>query len=181
MLSTRDALLCMLILILVSAGGVRASGQTKLMANDAAAFDLFGIAVAISGDTVVVGANSDDVGWSNAGSAYVFVREGSTWIQQAKLTASVPRALDQFGTSVAISGDTVIIGAPSDDDDMPLNGGSVYVFTRTGTTWSQQAQLLPSDTLRASQFGFSVAFWGNTVLVGAPLDSNRETELFSIW
>ena len=105
------------------------SQQAKLIANDAATEDRFGLAVAISGDTAVVGAWGDDDSGSNSGSAYVFVRSGVTWSQQAKLTASDPAPEDWFGTSVAISGDTAVVGALLDDDGAS-SSGSAYIFVR---------------------------------------------------
>jgi uncharacterized repeat protein (TIGR01451 family) len=97
--------------------------ETKLTASDGAGIDRFGWSVAISGDTVVVGAPLDDTAAGfDVGSAYVFVRSGSVWSEQAKLTASDAAAFDRFGWSVAISGDTVVVGADSSDS------GSAYVF-----------------------------------------------------
>ena len=90
--------------------------QQKLVASDAADSDQFGCSVAISGETVVVGAPFDDgAGGSDQGSAYVFVRSGGVWSQQQKLLASDAAAGDQFGNSVAISGETVVVGAASDE------------------------------------------------------------------
>ena len=86
------------------------------MASDPAADDLFGTSVAISGETVVVGAwNDDGAASANQGSAYVFVSSGLAWIQQAKLEASDAAAGDIFGGSVAISGETIVVGASFDD------------------------------------------------------------------
>ncbi len=98
----------------------------KLTASDAAAGDGFGTSVSISGDTAIVGAVGDGPG----GSAYVFVKPGGGWAdanEDAKLTASDAAAGDSFGGSVSISGDTVIVGAPL-DDDVPNDSGSAYVF-----------------------------------------------------
>ena len=81
---------------------------------------------------------------SDSGSAYVFMRTGTTWTEQAKLTASDGAAVDEFGVSVAIAGDTIVVGAWQDDDN-GANSGSAYVFTRTGTTWTEQAKLTASD------------------------------------
>ncbi|MGH7186935.1 MAG: putative Ig domain-containing protein, partial [Pseudomonadota bacterium] len=102
--------------------------QEKLIANDGAAGDNFGISVALSGDTVVVGADSDTIG-ANAfqGSAYVFTNSGS-WYQQQKLTAADGAAFDSFGRSVALSGDTVVVGASADDIGTNGDQGSAYVF-----------------------------------------------------
>ena len=99
----------------------------KLLASDGADGDLFGIAAAVSPDTAVVGAYLDDDTGSNFGSAYVFVRSGTTWTQQAKLVASDGAVDDQFGFSVAVSGDTAVVGAPFDDDS-GSSSGSAYVF-----------------------------------------------------
>ena len=147
------------------------SFQAKLLASDGAASDFFGYSVAISGNTIVVGAPFDDVG-ANAdqGSAYVFIYTGSNWIQQQKLTAADGAAGDQFGYSVAISGDTVVVGAPFDDVGFSVNQGSAYVFIRSGTTWSQQRHLTAADGAANFQFGYSVTISGDTVVVGAFLD-----------
>ncbi len=111
----------------------------------------FGFAVAVSGDTVVVGAPAEE---DAAGAVYVFVRAGRTWSQQALLKASSVRPGDLFGYSVAIAGDTVAVGArsrgPRDDesDTGAAESGSAYVFVRTGTSWSQQARLTGAETPR---------------------------------
>jgi hypothetical protein len=143
--------------------------QAKLTASDGAAGDLFAVgSVAISGDTAVIGANGDDIGAnSNQGSAYVFTRSGSTWTQQAKLTASDGAASDFFGRSVDFSGDTAVIGANGDRVGANVRQGSAYVFTRSGTTWTQQAQLTATGGRSSDSFGTSVALSGDTALVGA--------------
>jgi RHS repeat-associated protein/uncharacterized repeat protein (TIGR01451 family) len=142
------------------------SQQARLTADDGALYDEFGGSVAIAGDTLVVGAYGDD---EYTGSAYVFVRQGSTWSQQAKLTASDGEFYDEFGSSVAISGDTVIVGMRGDDDYT----GSAYVFVRQGSTWSQQTKLTADDRALYDEFGGSVAVDGDTVLVGASVDDDR--------
>ncbi len=143
------------------------SRETKLTAGDAAANDGFGRSVAISGNTVVVGAGGDeDAGLQQSGSAYVFQRSGTAWSEQAKLTASDAAAEDFFGSSVAISGDTVVVGAYR-DDDAGNSSGSAYVFQRNGTAWSEQAKLTAGDAAAEDLFGFSVAISGDTVVVGA--------------
>ena len=145
--------------------------QAKLTASDAAGFDFFGSAVAISGDTIVAGALGDDDAGSVSGSAYVFVRSGTSWTEQAKLTASDGAAVDIFGSSVAINGDTAIAGARL-HDDAGTNSGSAYVFVRSGTTWTEQTKLVPSDAAANDFFGFLVAISGDTAVVGAPLDDD---------
>src|SRR5262245_24024502 len=145
--------------------------QAKLTASDAAAFDLFGRALAVTGDSAVIGVVSDaTAAGTNAGSAYVFVRSGTSWSQQAKLTASDAAAFDTFGLSVAVSGDTAVVGAISDDTDAGPDAGSAYVFARSGTSWSQQAKLTASDAAASDQFGRAVAVSGDTAVVGAPFD-----------
>ncbi|HRI02620.1 MAG TPA: carboxypeptidase regulatory-like domain-containing protein [Pyrinomonadaceae bacterium] len=141
---------------------------TKLNASDGATSDRFGHSVAISGDTAVVGAYTDDVGVNtDQGSAYVFVRSGTTWIQQAQLTASDGTASDRFGVSVAISGDTIVIGANLDDVGANIDQGSVYVFVRSGTAWTQQTKLIATDGSADDRFGSTAAILGDTAIVGA--------------
>ena len=118
--------------------------EAELTASDAALSDRFGYAVSVSGDTAVVGAYYDDDGGYDSGSAYIFTRSGVVWTQQQKLTASDAAAYHYFGSSVFILGDTALIGAPG-DDDMGVNSGSVYVFTRSGGVWTQQQKMIASD------------------------------------
>ncbi|HKQ06687.1 MAG TPA: HYR domain-containing protein [Blastocatellia bacterium] len=106
--------------------------QQKLIASDAAIFDSFGGSVAISGETLVVGSpNHDTAGGANAGAAYVFVRTGTTWSEQQRLTASDGAAEDRFGAPVAISGETLIIGAPLNTNVRGLFAGAAYIFVKT--------------------------------------------------
>jgi len=145
--------------------------QQKLTAGDGAAHDIFGIAVALDGDTVVVGAHQDDIGANeNQGSAYVFVRSGTAWTEQQKLTAGDGAAEDWFGSMVAVSGDTVVVGAPPGDIGANADQGSAYVFMRTGSTWTQQQKLTANDGAAGDAFGGWVALSGDTVVVGARLD-----------
>ena len=153
--------------------GTTWSEQQKLTASDAAANDYFGIDVAVSGDTIVVGAYSDNhAGGSTAGSAYVFARSGTSWIEQQKLTASDASPLDLFGLSVAISGATAAVGALGDDHADDSDAGSAYVFVRNGTHWTEQAKLTASDAAAEDSFGGSVAASGDTVTVGAGGDDH---------
>jgi hypothetical protein len=134
--------------------------QAKLLASDGAAFDYFGNSVSIFGDTALIGAHGDD---NYKGSAYVFTLSGTTWIQQAKLLASDASQDDWFGYSVSLSGDTALIGAHGDEGYT----GATYVFTRSGTTWSQQQKIVASDGGSMSWFGYSVSIDGDTALIGA--------------
>ncbi len=147
--------------------------QAKLTASDAAASDYFGYSVAISGDTAVIGADGDDhAGGTNAGAAYVFVRSGGVWTEQAKLTASDAAYKDRFGRSVAVSGDTAVIGARNDDHAGGTHAGSAYVFVRSGAVWTEQAKLTASDAAADDWFGCSVAVSGDTAVIGARYDDH---------
>ena len=168
--------------------GTTWSQQAYLKASQITVNDQFGLSVAVSGDTVVVGAHMEDGSATgvngtvnelaqDAGAAYVFVRNGTTWSQQAYLKASQVTARDEFGYSVAISGDTVVVGAIYEDGNTPgVNGaaneaqtdaGAAYVFVRNGTTWTQQAYLKASQVSNSDWFGYSVAIAGDTAVVGA--------------
>ncbi|MFC1866408.1 FG-GAP repeat protein, partial [Chloroflexota bacterium] len=149
--------------------------ETKLTASDAAADDLFGAEVAISGDIAVIGAEKDDDRGENSGSVYVFTREGSDWTEQVKLNASDANAGDYFGFSVSIDNDTIVVGAIRDDDGGE-ESGSAYVFVREGSGWTEQAKLMASDADAGDHFGFSVSIDGDTIVVGADLDG-RERDI----
>jgi hypothetical protein len=149
--------------------------QAKLVASDGATEDQFGWSVSISGNTALIGARNDDDKGSNSGSVYVFTRTGSTWTEQAKLVASDGAADDQFGGSVSIDSDTALIGAAW-DDDQGISSGSTYVFTRAGTTWTQQTKLLPSDGAKEDRFGWSVSINGDIALIGAAWDDDKGTD-----
>jgi len=158
--------------VFVRSGGVWTQ-QQKLTASDAAANDVFGASVSVSGDTAVVGATNDDnAGGIDAGSAYVFVRSGGVWTQQQKLTASDAAAGDGFAYSVSVSGDTAVVGAPHDDNAGGTDAGSAYVFVRSSGVWTQQQKLIASDAAASDGFGFGVSLSGDTAVVGAVLDDN---------
>jgi hypothetical protein len=124
--------------------------------------------IRISGDTIVAGASRYDTSnpySSNEGCAYVFTRSGTTWSQQAQLTASDAGPSDYFGTSVDIDGDSIIVGAPEWDQGSNYNVGSVYIFTRSGTTWSQQQRINPTSQY-GDQAGSGVGISGDTIVIG---------------
>ncbi len=158
-------------LIAGSMGGAEAKKTegriAKLTASDGTAADFFGVAVAVSGDTAVIGAPQNAAGSPVQGAAYVFTRSGGTWTEQAKLVPSDGAAADRFGQAVAVDGDTVVVGSFWRDVGANADQGSAYVFTRSGGTWSEQAKLTASDGRVADQFGFSVAVSGDTALIGA--------------
>ncbi len=139
----------------------------KLVASDGTPGDSFGWSVAIWGNVAVLGAPYDDDTGYRAGSAYVFVFDGSDWLEQQKLLPSDAGEDDRFGFSVAICGDVVLVGADRNDDNGE-NSGSVYVFHFDGASWMEQQKLLPSDGAAGDLFGFSVAVYGDRALVGAP-------------
>jgi hypothetical protein len=143
--------------------------QAKLVPDDAVSVHFFGWAVDISGDTVVIGAPGDNFAGQYSGAAYVYVRNGTTWTRQAKLIPSVTRARDEFGTSVSIDRDTVVVGSNYHDDGA-ADGGAAFVFDRAGTTWTEQAKLLASDASVEQGFGVSVAVDGERIAVGAIYD-----------
>jgi hypothetical protein len=158
----------------------------------------FGISVALSGDTLAVGSSGESSGavgvngsqaatsMNSAGAVYVFRRSGAVWAQEAYIKASNTRAGAQFGVSVALSGDTLAVGSYGESshatgvngdptDTSAYSSGAAYVFTRAGTTWSQQAYLKPSTTRIYTYFGISVALDGDTLGVGAYGESSKAT------
>ena len=143
--------------------------QAKLVGSDLAGGDAFGESVFIHGNTVVVGANGHTHGGARfGGAAYVFVRSGTTWTEQAKLTAADTAKADRFGSSVSMGGKTIIVGAPFHDSAAGVDAGAAYVFTLDGATWKFQAKLTPKKSKKNFKFGFGVATTGSIVIVGAP-------------
>jgi len=179
--------------------------EAYLKASNTGSQDYFGYSTAVSENTIVVGAygedsnqttitngpnGSSDDSSSNSGAAYVFRRTGTNWAQEAYLKASNNHADDFFGISVAISGDTIVVGANQEDssqttitngpnvssDDSSTNSGAAYVFRRTGTTWAQEAYLKATNNNSHDQFSYSVSISGDTIVVGAyDEDSNQNT------
>ncbi|MGA3025586.1 MAG: BACON domain-containing carbohydrate-binding protein [Bryobacteraceae bacterium] len=138
--------------------------QQELTASDGAPNDDFGYSVSVSGDTAVIGACCKTINSnSNQGAAYVFVRSGGVWAQQQELTAADGAALNYFGQSVSVSGDTAVIGAGG----WNAHQGAAYVFVRSGGVWSQQGELTASDGALDDGFGYSVSVSANTAVIGA--------------
>ena len=145
------------------------SQQQELTASDGAPDDWFGNSVAVDGSTVVVGAPHHMVGSNaNQGAAYVFMQSGTTWSQQAELTASDGAARDNFGISVAVDGSTVLVGALNHTVGSNASHGAAYVFVQSATTWGQEAELTSSGGATGDNFGRSVAVSGGVVVVGSP-------------
>jgi hypothetical protein len=157
---------------------------TGLIASDrTVTADIFGCSVGIDGDYIAVGAASWSTKtgtiYSSCGVAYIFVRTGTAWAQQSQLLASDPSTNDQFGTAVAISGNYVAVGAKNWSQKTPLsiiNCGAVYVFSRSGTTWSAGnggVPLLAADRAANDQSGSSVSISGDYIVSGAPSWSQK--------
>ncbi|MHC4407100.1 MAG: FG-GAP repeat protein, partial [Planctomycetota bacterium] len=153
------------------AWALTAEQEAKLLPADGAAGDIFGVIVALDGDTAIIGAVYDDDNGEDSGSAYVFTRTAGVWTQQAKLLASDGASQDWFG-SVALEGDTAIIGA-SGDDDNGEDSGSAYVFTRAAGVWTEQAKLLASDGAAFDGFSYLVALDGDTAVIAPWRDDDN--------
>jgi len=140
--------------------------EAKLLASDGAAGDQFGRAIAVSDNIIVVGARLHDADGSSAGAAYVFRHDGSAWNQEAKLIGTGVEAGDRFGVSVAISSNTIIVGAERDNDNGD-NAGAAYIYQYIAGTWTETAKLLAADGAPGDRFGDVVAVSGDYALVGA--------------
>jgi hypothetical protein len=145
--------------------------DAKLRASDGTEDDLFGRDVSIDGNYAIVGAVLDNHDGADRGSAYIFRRDGSNWIQQAKLVAEDGQAGDEFGGSVCIKGNYAVIGAIG-NDDLGEDAGAAYIFVRSGNDWIQQARLVPLDGAAGDHFGNSVSIDGNYAVVAAHLDDD---------
>jgi hypothetical protein len=147
--------------------------QTKLVAGDARASDQFGFSVSVDGDTAAVGAPFDDDAATDAGSVYVFVRSGGAWSFQQKLTNPSQNTSDQFGYDVDVLGDTIVVGEPN-DDQQTTDAGRVYVYNRSGGSWTTIQSISNPFGQPFSNFGWSVSIDGNDMIVGIPfLNFNR--------
>jgi hypothetical protein len=208
-LSRRCALAVVPVLLLAGCGGgddpqtaqqvvAQLVQQGYLKASNTGAHDGFGFSVALDGDSLAVGApfeastatgidgNQADNSANGAGAVYVFTRTGGVWSQQAYVKASNTEVGDLFGHSVALSGDTLAVGARLEDssatgidgnqaDNSAEASGAVYLFTRTGGVWSQEAYVKASNTGVLDEFGSSVALSGDRLAVGAPGESSIAT------
>ena len=141
------------------------SEAAVLTHSDGGSGDFFGISVAVSGSTIVVGADGRN---SVTGAVYVFTGSGSTWTQRAELSAPDGALNDAFGRSVAVSGSTIVVGAPGKN----TQAGAAYMFTGSGSTWSLQTELTASDAAAKDGFGYSLALAGSTLLAGAPVSTS---------
>lgn len=159
--------------------GTYETQEAELQSSDLAAGDSFGTKVAIDGDTIIVGAQNESHYVASYGSdqsvgaAYVFTRSGTTWTQEAKLQASAETYLapgDKFGDNVAIEGDTAVITASRHHYNGSSDTGAAYVFTRSGTSWSQRKKLVASDAASFDRFGTGLAIHNGYIVIGAYLE-----------
>jgi hypothetical protein len=145
--------------------------QSKLLPSDGEAREVFGGSVSIDGDYAIISASHDDDNGYCSGSAYIFKCDGTVWAEQSKLLPSDGKKDHKFGSSVAIDGDYVIIGAVGDDYNGEYSG-SAYIFKRDGTVWTEQSKLLPSDGEDNDCFGVSVSIDGDYAIIGSGSDDN---------
>ena len=186
--------------------GTTWSQEAYLKAANAEAGDEFGREVSLSGDTLAVGApgeasnqttitNGTTASSNNsairAGAVYVYKRGGTTWAQEAYIKAANTEAVENFGKSVSVAGDTLAVGAPGEDSNQTTitNGttasgdnsaywaGAVYVYKRTGTTWAQEAYIKAANAEAYDFFGASVTVSGDTLAVGASSESSNQTTI----
>ncbi|KPA10827.1 conserved hypothetical protein, secreted, partial [Candidatus Magnetomorum sp. HK-1] len=139
----------------------------EIVANDGAQGDKFGYAVAISGDYAIVGAYNNSENDIKSGAAYIFKRDGDSWVQMQKLVADDAENSDNFGYAVAISGDYAIVGAIYKKIES-IQTGAAYIFKRKDDTWSQMQKIIASDGQSGDQFGYAVSISGDYAIVGAP-------------
>ena len=141
--------------------------HAKLTADDAAPSDRFGVSVDIEGDTVIVGSLLNDAGGTkDAGAAYIFVRDGNTWIQGAKLIAPGKKKGDHFGAGVATTGKIAVVGAPLRAEN-GLGAGAAYSFVNVDGVWKNAETVVPEDAAPNLVFGSTVAISGDTIVVAS--------------
>ena len=151
--------------------------QAKLTPPDGAVGDQFGVSVSLSGNRALVGARLTDDNGTDSGSAYVFVFNGTSWSEEAKLLPSDGVAGDFFGTTVSLSGNRALVGAPF-KAGTGMHSGAAYIFVFDGTSWTQQAKLNASDSGNVDNFGDSVSLSGNQALISAPFNGNGAAYYF---
>lgn len=144
--------------------------QQQFGAFDGGVSDNFGGAVDIEGDTIVVGASHANTADGDSGAVYVYSRSGTTWTGEAKLFAADGTWHSYLGRSVALSGDTIVAGAPG--QGITQSSGFVYVFRKSGGSWAQEAKFKGSDGASGDEFGEKVSIVNDTALIGAHFDDN---------
>jgi hypothetical protein len=146
--------------------------EQKLTASDAASNDRFGYSVSVSGDAIIVGAYAHDAVGPDSGAAYTYRWDTASWGDEQKLVPSDAASGDNFGFSVSVSGDWVIVGSTG-DDDAGTSSGSVYVYQWDGNAWGGEQKLTASDATGADLFGTSVSIGGDYAAVGARGDDDK--------
>lgn len=181
---TRRVTALAVVTLAIAAPGTPAAGQcnlnelTRLTANDASVEDYYGWAVAVSGETMMVGAINDDDNGSQSGSAYIYhlASDSTSPIQIGKITASDGAAGDEFGSTIGLEGDLAVVGTPKKDDVCPSDpqcqSGAAYVYRYDGANWQQEAKLTADDAGENDWFGISVDIDGGTIVVGAYQDGS---------
>ena len=159
-------------LLFLNISNAFAQTETKITPEDGAEEDFFGSTVSISGDYAIVGAPNDDDDGALSGSAYIFERQGSTWAEVIKLTATDATQGDHFGRAVSIDGNYAIVGAEGDDDNGSFSG-SVYIFERQGSVWTEVTKIIPDDGAMDDFFGHEVSISGDYAIVGAWADDDN--------
>jgi hypothetical protein len=149
--------------------------KSELTAGDGQAGDLFGDVLALSGGNLVVGAPGHNGG---TGAAYVFALSSGAWSEQAELTASDGLPGDSFGASVGIDGNTLVVGSPNATSPVAFLAGEAYVFTLSGGSWTQAAELSALDGQLGDLFGVAVAVSGSQIAIGAPQSNNQEGTVY---
>jgi hypothetical protein len=155
--------------------------ESNLVASSGQSNEEFGIAVAIDEDLAVIGVHQDDTNGADAGACYVFSRNGLTWTQDTKITAPDGAAGDAFGTSVAINGTTILVGAPGADPMGKVDCGAAYVFLKDGTMAPYQVKLQTIDGMAGDRFGHSVAVSTSYAVVGAIGNDSQATNAGAVY
>jgi len=155
------------LLLAASSNAATPPVETKIVASDPARQDYFGDSVALDGDTLVVGASLKDVGHSDAGAVYVYLRTPTGWVEQQKLVSTDPSEGYLFGSAVAISGDTLVVGCPFTYLNGVGIGGAAYVYTRSAGNWTLQQRLAGASAYDGDAFGYAIGMSSGTVVVGA--------------
>lgn len=142
--------------------------EQVLSSSNGINFDRFGQAVAVQGNTIVVGAPVRDFG---TGETYVFEYQGGAWVETANFLAPFPAETDQFGSAVALQGDTLVSSSVLRDGIGVLETGEAYVYERTGSSWLYQQTLTAEDPFIGRHFGTSIDLEGDLMAIGAPVVS----------
>ena len=168
----KELIIFFVALLLIPVNTLAQINEFKLLAGSGNEYGDFVISVSISGEYAIVGDDLDDDKGENSGSAYIFRREGSSWIEEQKLLASDGAEDDRFGISVSISGKYAIVGAYT-DENYGVRSGSAYIFRREGSNWIEEQKVTANDGAEYDWFGFRVSISGEYAVVGAHFDDDN--------